>query len=84
MRKTFIAILFIPFITGLIFTIKNNFILKNELRETGEHSWLQPVTKRCKLDLGGDWFTSSVERVCEFCTVPYSCTAVPCGEAFYN
>ena len=33
--------------------------------------WLQPETKRCTLQLGGGWFTSSVERVCVFCAVPY-------------
>ena len=42
-------------------------------------SWLQPETKRCTLQLGGGWFTSSVERVCVFCAVPYSCTPVQCG-----
>ena len=44
--------------------------------------WLQPETKRCTLQLGGGWFTSSVERVCVFCAVPYSCTPVQCGERF--
>lgn len=50
----------------------------------GSHSWLQPKTERCRLELGGGWVTSSVERICVFCAVPYSCTAVPCGETFYN
>lgn len=44
--------------------------------------WLQPETKRCTLQLGGGWFTSSVERVCVFCAIPYSCTPVQCGEQF--
>ncbi|MDE5701184.1 hypothetical protein [uncultured Bacteroides sp.] len=45
-------------------------------------SWQQPETKRCMLQLGGGWFTSSVERICVFCAVPYSCTPVECGEVF--
>lgn len=48
----------------------------------GDHSWLQPKTVACKLDLGGGWFTGSVRRDCEFCAVPYSCTTVECGGSF--
>ena len=38
--------------------------------------WLQPETKRCTLQLGGGWFTSSVERVCVLCgsLFLHSCT----------
>lgn len=50
----------------------------------GDHSWLQPKTERCRLELGGGMFTSSVERICVLCVVPYSCTPVACGEVFYN
>lgn len=50
----------------------------------GNNSWFQPETARCKLELGGGMFTSSVERICVFCAVPYSCTTVACGEVFYN
>ncbi|MCD8165396.1 MAG: hypothetical protein LUE93_04265, partial [Bacteroides sp.] len=46
-------------------------------------SWTQPQTVSCRLDLGNGWFTASVERQCVFCAVPYSCTAVACGEVFY-
>ena len=37
--------------------------------------WLQPETKRCTLQLGGGWFTSSVER-CVLCgsLFLHSCT----------
>ncbi|WP_455592887.1 hypothetical protein [Bacteroides sp.] len=58
--------------------------LANNESGGGSASWVQPKTERCKLELGGGMFTSSVERVCVFCAVPYSCTAVACGEAFYN
>lgn len=45
-------------------------------------SWTQPQTVRCQLDLGGGWFTSSVERICVFCATPNTCTPVNCGETF--
>lgn len=45
--------------------------------------WTQPETRRCKHDLGGGWFESSVERICTFCATPNSCTPVECGEVFY-
>ncbi|WP_288839636.1 hypothetical protein, partial [uncultured Bacteroides sp.] len=48
----------------------------------GDNQWYQPETRRCKLELGGGWFESSVERVCVFCVVPYSCTSVACGGVF--
>ncbi len=40
------------------------------------------TTERCRLDLGGGWFTSSVEYVCWDCYVCPSCTCTPraCGE----
>ena len=47
-----------------------------------DNQWYQPETRRCKLELGGGWFESSVERVCVFCAVPYSCTSVACGGLF--
>lgn len=47
-----------------------------------DKSWTQPETIRCKLDLGGGWFTSSVERICVFCATPNTCTPVNCGESF--
>ncbi|MDE5711237.1 NVEALA domain-containing protein [Bacteroides sp.] len=48
----------------------------------GDNWWVQPETRRCKLELGGGWFESSVERVCVFCATPNSCTAKSCGEVF--
>ncbi len=45
--------------------------------------WTQPETQRCKYDLGGGWFETSVERICTFCATPNSCTPVACGEPFY-
>ena len=42
-------------------------------------------TKSCKLDLGGGWFTASVERVCVDVDDPTcTCTPVSCGEVFYG
>ncbi len=42
------------------------------------------TTERCRLDLGGGWFTSSVEYVCWDQYVCPSCTCTPaaCGEYF--
>lgn len=42
-------------------------------------------TERCKLDLGGGMYTSSVERICVTVDDPNStCTPVSCGEVFYG
>lgn len=48
----------------------------------GESStnYYKPETKRCKHDLGGGWFESSVERVCVESISPGTCTPVKCGE----
>ncbi len=46
------------------------------------YDYRQPKTVPCKLDLGEGWFTGSVRRDCVLCAVPYSCTAVECGESF--
>lgn len=48
----------------------------------GSDWWTQPETRRCKLELGGGWFESSVERICTFCATPNSCTPVECGTPF--
>lgn len=47
-----------------------------------QQSWTQPKKVACKLDLGGGWFTGSIERICVFCTVPNTCTPVECGVPF--
>lgn len=41
-------------------------------------------TERCQLDLGGGWFTSSVEYVCrdQYVCPSCSCTPYACGEHF--
>ena len=40
------------------------------------------TTERCRLELGGGWFTSSIKYVCWDCYVCPSCTCTPraCGE----
>ena len=38
----------------------------------------QPKTIACDLR-EGPWHTAAVERNCEFCAVPYTCTPFPCG-----
>lgn len=49
---------------------------------SGESStgYYKPETKRCKHDLGGGWFESSVERICVESISPSTCTPVKCGE----
>lgn len=49
--------------------------------EGGSNVWYQPRTVSCDLR-EGPWHTASVERICEFCCVPYSCTPVKCGDIF--
>ncbi len=43
----------------------------------------EPRTERCKLELGGGWFTTSVQRVCDITAdASQSCTPVECGGYF--
>ena len=47
--------------------------------EEGElYVYEQPKTIACDLR-EGPWHTAAVERICEFCAVPYTCTPFPCG-----
>lgn len=45
------------------------------------YDYTQPETVPCDYQ-EGHWHTASVERVCAFCAVPYSCTPKACGEVF--
>lgn len=45
------------------------------------YDYRQPKTVPCDYREGG-WHTGSVRRDCVLCAVPYSCTAVECGEPF--
>lgn len=49
----------------------------------GNNRWYQPQTEKCRHELGGGMFESSVQRVCVLSLTPNSCTAVECGKAFY-
>ncbi|OPZ26323.1 MAG: hypothetical protein BWZ00_01671 [Bacteroidetes bacterium ADurb.BinA174] len=43
----------------------------------------EPKVERCKLDLGGGMFTSSVKRICEITAdASRTCTPVECGGYF--
>ena len=46
--------------------------------EESIYDYKQPKTIVCDLQ-EGEWHTGAVERICEFCAVPYSCTPFPCG-----
>lgn len=89
MKKTFISLAIILLaIVGISKSQKEIFsdiTLENIEALAADESiydYRQPKTERCKLDLGGGWFTSSVRRDCVFSAVPSSCTAVACGESF--
>lgn len=58
-------------------------LANNESDNESDHEWTAPRTVRCDLFEGG-WHTSSVERICEFCVTPNSCSPVSCGVVFYN
>lgn len=45
------------------------------------YDYRQPKTVPCDY-IEGNWHTGSVRRDCVFCAVPYSCTAVECGQEF--
>ena len=46
--------------------------------EMSIYDYKQPKTVVCDL-VEGPWHTGAVERICEFCAVPYTCTPMPCG-----
>lgn len=67
--------------------VLSDFFLKNieALANDGENDdeiWSAPRTVSCDLQ-EGPWHTASVERICELCVTPNSCTPVACGEVFY-
>ena len=43
-------------------------------------------TERCRLHLGGNWYTSSVERVCldNYVCTSCKCKSYACGEVFFE
>lgn len=87
MKKCF---LFFVLVIAMIGVLKGSQVAKFtdfavvdiESLANGESStgYYKPETKRCKHDLGGGWFESSVERVCVESTTPSSCTPIECGE----
>ena len=44
--------------------------------------WMDGETVRCKLELGGGMFTSSVMKVCVLVDYMSNCTGAACGEFF--
>ena len=47
-------------------------------RENGDKTWTAPRTIACDYQQG-PWHTASIERICEFCVTPNSCTPRACG-----
>lgn len=91
MKKVLFTIALVAFSIGTYLNARTSSCNVNltmeqvETLSTGELDnghWLEPKTVSCKLELGGGWFTASVERVCEFSTVLSNCTAVKCGDSF--
>ena len=44
----------------------------------GDKTWTAPRTIACDYQQG-PWHTASIERICEFCVTPNSCTPRACG-----
>ena len=47
-------------------------------RENDDKTWTAPRTIACDYQ-HGPWHTASIERICEFCVTPNSCTPRACG-----
>lgn len=47
--------------------------------ENDDKTWTAPRTIPCDYQ-HGPWHTASIERICEFCVTPNSCTPRACGE----
>ena len=43
-----------------------------------KETWTAPRTIACDYQQG-PWHTASIERICEFCVTPNSCTPRACG-----
>lgn len=77
-----------PIYSSNIGSTKNrpmDIVLKNiEALAAGEsiYDYRQPRTVACDDYQEGWGHTASIERICEFCAAPYSCTPKACGEEF--
>lgn len=48
--------------------------------EMGNGHWMDKKKVRCKLNLGGGWFTSSVQQYCILVDYMSNCMGTACGE----